>query len=223
MRRNISPDEQYPIKLPDGSVWPHTIFLKNFINHPNIQIGDYTYLNDFKLPVDDVRHLLVPYMHPGVPEKLIIGKFVQIANGVQIITSSANHQMNGFSTYPFAVFGEPWSSSYVPIWPNKGDTIIGNDVWIGHESLIMPAVSIGDGVIIASRSVVTKDVPPYSIVGGNPAKVIRRRFDDQTIAALLEIKWWDWSIEVINQNITAIVGCDIEVMRAIGAESSRHE
>jgi virginiamycin A acetyltransferase len=209
MTKSISPNEQYPVKLPNGNSWPHTIFLKNFIDHPRIHIGDYTYYNDFRLPVADVRQLLVPYMHPGAPEKLIIGKFVQIANGVQIITGSANHQMNGFSTYPFAVFGEPWSSAYEPKWPNKGDTIIGNDVWIGHESLIMPAVSIGDGAIIASRSVVTKDVPPYAIVAGNPAKVIRYRFDDKTIAILLEIKWWDWPIEKINQNIAAIVEGDI--------------
>ncbi len=210
MPSNVSPNEPYPVKLPDGSAWPHTIFLKNFIDHPNIQIGDYTYFNDFRLPVNDVRQLLVPYMHLGAPEKLIIGKFVQIASGVQIITSSANHQMDGFTTYPFAVFGEPWSSCYEPKWPNKGNTIIGNDVWIGHEAMIMPAVSIGDGAIIASRSVVTKNVPPYSIVAGNPAKVIRHRFDDKTIAMLLAMKWWDWPIEKINQNIAAIVQGDIE-------------
>lgn len=213
MTNAISPNQQYPVKMSNGDVWPHTIFLKNFIDHPNIQIGDYTYFNDFSLPVKDVRQLLAPYMHPFAPEKLIIGKFVQIAHGVQIITSSANHQMDGFSTYPFNVFGEPWSSSYEAKWPNKGDTIIGNDVWIGHQALIMPAVTIGDGVIIASRSVVTKDVPAYAIVGGNPAKVIRYRFDDKTIAVLQEIKWWDWSIEKINQNLAAIVGGDINKLK----------
>jgi virginiamycin A acetyltransferase len=214
----VSPNEKFPVKLPDGSAWPHTIFLKNVIEHPNIHIGDYTYYNDFRLPVNDVRQLLVPYMHLGAPEKLVIGKFVQIAHGVQIITSSANHQMDGFSTYPFVVFGEPWSSSYEAKWPNKGDTMIGNDVWIGHEALIMPAVSIGDGSIIASRSVVTKDVPPYSIVGGNPAKVIRHRFDSETIATLLEIKWWDWPIDTINQHIAAIVGGDIEVLKNVNVK-----
>ena len=213
MTKTINPNEKYPVKLPDDSAWPHTIFLKNFINHPNIKIGDYTYFNDFRLPVDDVRQLLVPYMHQGAPEKLIIGKFVQIAHGVQFITSSANHQMDGFSTYPFAVFGEPWSSSYETRWPNKGDTIVGNDVWIGHESLIMPAVSIGDGAIIASRSVVTKDIPPYTIVAGNPAKVIRKRFDEETMLSLLEIKWWDWPIEVIHKNIATIVAADIDTLK----------
>lgn len=215
MTKTINPNEKFPVKLPDGSVWHYTIFLKNFINHPHIQIGDYTYFNDFRLPVDDVRQLLVPYMHPAAPEKLIIGKFVQIAHGVQFITSSANHPMDGFSTYPFAVFGEPWSTRYEARWPNKGDTIIGNDVWIGHEALIMPAVSIGDGVIIASRSVVTKDVPPYTIVAGNPAKIIRKRFDEKTITSLLEIKWWDWAIEMINKNIAAIVAFDIDELKKI--------
>lgn len=210
MTTQIDPSKKFPINLSDGSgYWPHTIFLKNFIDQPNIQIGDYTYYNDFRLPVDNVRQLIAPYMHPSVPEKLIIGKFVQIAHGVQFITSSANHQMDGFSTYPFAVFGEPWASNYKAKWPNKGDTKVGNDVWIGHEALIMPGVSIGDGAIIASRSVVTKDVPPYTIVGGNPAKIIRRRFDDNTIAQLLEIKWWDWPIETISNNISAIVAADI--------------
>lgn len=211
----INSSDKYPVKLPDGSDWPHTIFLKNVIDHPRIQIGDYTYYNDFRLPVEDVRQLLVPYMHAGAPEHLIIGKFVQIAHGVQIVTSSANHQMDGFSTYPFSVFGEPWSSNYEAKWPNKGDTTIGNDVWIGHQALIMPAVTIGDGAIIASRSVVTKDVPAYSIVAGNPAKVVRYRFNDQTIAALLEIKWWDWPIEKINKNIAAIVGGDIDVLKSL--------
>lgn len=211
----IDPKDKYPVKLPGGGFWPHTIYLKNFIDHPNIQIGDYTYLNDFRLPVDDVRQLLVPYMHIAAPEKLTIGKFVQIAHGVQIITSSANHQMDGFSTYPFVVFGEPWASSYEPKWPNKGNTIIGNDVWIGHEALIMPAITIGDGAIIASRSVVTKDVPPYAIVAGNPAKVIRKRFDDQVIADLLQIAWWNCPIEVINKNIAVIVGADIQKLKKL--------
>lgn len=212
--KNINPNEQLPVKLPDGTAWPHTIFLKNFIDHPRIHIGDYTYYNDFRLPVSDVRQLLVPYMHAAAPEKLTIGKFVQIAHGVQFITSSANHQMDGFSTYPFCVFGEPWVSCYAPSWPNKGDTEVGNDVWIGHEALIMPAVTIGDGAIVASRSVVTKDVPAYAIVAGNPAKIIRMRFDEQIIAALLKIKWWDWPIEKINQHLPAIVGGDIAALEA---------
>lgn len=212
---SINPNQRLPVKLPNGDNWPHTIFLKNYIDHPHIQIGDYTYYNDFRLPVSDVRQLLVPYMHAGAPERLIMGKFVQIAHGVQIITSSANHQMDGFSTYPFGVFGEPWSSGYTAEWPNKGDTLIGNDVWIGHQAIIMPAITIGDGAVIASGSVVTKDVAPYTIVGGNPAKKIRQRFDDHIISRLLDIKWWDWPIEKINRNLAVIVGADIKTLEEI--------
>jgi virginiamycin A acetyltransferase len=206
--------EKQPVKLPDGTVWPHTVFLKNYIDHPHISIGDYTYFNDFRLPVADVRRLLVPYMHLTAPEKLVIGKFVQIAHGTQFITSSANHQMSGFSTYPFAVFGA-WSQCYQPDLPNKGDTIVGNDVWFGHESLIMPAISIGDGAIIASRSVVTKNVPPYTIVGGNPARIIRKRFEESIINELLTIQWWHWPIELITKNMAAIVSADINLLKMI--------
>lgn len=213
MKPPINPNEKFPVTTSDGTPWPHTIFLKNFIDQPNIQIGDYTYYNDFRLPVNNLRQLLAPYMHPNVPEKLIIGKFGQIAHGTQFITSSANHQMDGFSTYPFSVFGEPWSKSYEAKWPNKGDTIVGNDVWIGHESLIMPAVTIGDGAIIASRSIVTKNIPPYAIVAGNPAKIIRMRFDDKTIAQLLKIKWWDWPIEKISKKLSDIVGANIKSLK----------
>lgn len=213
MKNRIDPNQLHPVGLPDGNAWPHTIFLKNAINHPNIQIGDYTYYNDFRLPVSDVRQLLVPYMHAAAPEKLTIGKFTQIAHGVQIITSSANHQMDGFSTYPFTVFGEPWSTGYEAVWPNKGDTVIGNDVWIGHEALIMPAVTIGDGAIIASRSVVTKSVPAYSIVAGNPAKIIRMRFSEDIIAELLRLRWWDWPIENINTSLKLIVAADIDGLK----------
>lgn len=215
MTKTINPNQTHPVTQSNGEAWPHTIFLRNFIDQPNIEIGDYTYLNDFRLPVENVRQLLIPYLHPASPEKLYIGKFTQIAHGVQIITSSANHQMDGFSTYPFNVFGEPWASAYKANWPQKGNTMIGNDVWIGHEALIMPGVTIGDGAIIASRSVVTKDVLPYTIVAGHPAKVIRQRFDDETIMQLLQIKWWDWPLEVITANLEAIVGADIERLKSI--------
>lgn len=220
MNDAIDPNQAYPITLPNGDTWKATRFLKAFLDHPNIIIGDYTYYNDFRENIGDVRQLLVPYLHPNAPEKLLIGKFVQIAHGTQFITSSANHQMNGFSTYPFSVFGSPWSEVYQAEWPNKGDTVVGNDVWLGHESLIMPAVTIGDGAIIAARSVVTKDVPPYTIVGGNPARVIRKRFSDEIIDQLLTIQWWHWPINVITKNITHIVNADIVCLERIHADNS---
>jgi len=211
----MDPDTIFPVTMQNGETWPHTVFMKNVIDHPNILIGDYTYYNDFIYDIEDFKKLIAPYLHPGAPEKLIIGKFVQIGHGTQFITSSAVHQMDGFSSYPFAVFGGSFREAYTPNWPNKGDTIIGNDCWFGHNSLIMPAVHIGDGAIIASGSVVTKNVPPYTIVGGNPAKPIRQRFDDETIKALLEIKWWDWPVETITKNIKHIVAKDINKLQAV--------
>lgn len=207
----VNPNLINPVTMSNGEVWPHTYFLKNVINHPNITIGNYSYYNDFSRP-DDIRQVLVPYLHPGAPEHLTIGKFVQIAHGVQIITSSANHQMDGFSSYPFAVFGDEWAQAYDAIWPNKGDTIIDHDVWLGHQSLIMPAVTIGAGAIVAARAVVTKDVPPYAIVAGNPARVVRMRFDDATISKLLACAWWHWPIEHITANIKHIVAADLDAL-----------
>ncbi|MDF1646202.1 MAG: CatB-related O-acetyltransferase [Legionellaceae bacterium] len=215
----INPLNKYPIKQSNGETWPHTLFLKSCIDQPNITVGEYSYYNDFSAELLDVRQKLMPYMHPSAPEKLIIGKFVQIAHGVQIITSSANHPMDGISTYPFSVFGEPWSNAYEPKWPNKGDTHIGDDVWIGHQALIMPAVSIGPGAIIGSGSVVTKDVPPYTLVAGNPAKIIRKRFDETTIETLLEIQWWHWPIETITNNLKHITTSNIEQLKKIAENS----
>ena len=140
---------------------------------------------------------------------------MKIAHGVQIITSSANHQMDGFSTYPFNVFGEPWASAYQANWPSAGDNIIGHDVWIGHQALIMPGVTIGSGAIIGSGSVVTKDVAPYSIVAGNPAKVIRPRFEPLVIEALLAIEWWHWPIDKITKHLKIITAADIDALKAL--------
>ena len=211
----INPLEKHPITQSNGEAWPHTMFLKSCIEQANITIGEYSYYNDFSINLTDVRQTLMPYMHPSAPEQLIIGKFVQIAHGVQIITSSANHQMDGFSTYPFAVFGEPWCSAYKATWPNPGNTMIGDDVWIGHQALIMPAVTIGPGAMIGAGSVVTKDVAPYTIVAGNPAKMIRKRFDDDVIHALLNIQWWNWPIEIITSNLKHITACDIEKLKHV--------
>ena len=189
------------------------LFLKNFIANPNIQIGDYTYYDGRghgeKFEAENVIFART--------SKLIIGKFCQIAYGTKFLLSDANHQMSGFSTFPFFIFGQmgegcPEWADYEVILSNKGDTQIGNDVWFGHEAMIMPAVKIGDGAIIAARSVVVKDVPPYAIVGGNPAKIIRNRFSDEIIDRLLQIQWWNWDYEKITRHIPAIVGADIEAL-----------
>ncbi len=155
------------------------------------------------------------YLFPFIGDKLIIGKFCALARGVKFIMNGANHKMDGFSTYPFYIFGNGWEiAAPAPgTLPNKGNTIIGNDVWIGYDALIMPGVTIGDGAIVAARSVVTSDVPAYAIAGGNPAKVIRRRFSDETIASLLNIAWWDWDILKITRNLDAISAADLELLR----------
>ncbi len=179
----------------------------------------YTYYNDFDLiPGDDYERKIAPYLYEGVPGALIIGRFCSIAHGVQFLTSAANHQYDGFSTYPFAVFGQEWSRSYQPNYPISPDNEVRNDVWIGHNATIMPGVKIGSGAIIGACSVVTKDVPDYCIAAGNPAKIIRQRFDDKTIKMLLEIQWWNWPEDKIFSNIQSIVGQDIEKLISIHKE-----
>lgn len=188
-----------------------TIYLKSVINDPNIIVGEYTMYNDF---VNDPIHFEknnVLYHYPINHDRLVIGKFCSIACGARFLFNSANHTQSSLSTYPFPLFFEEWTlerSDVTDSWDNKGDIIIGNDVWIGYEAVIMAGVTIGDGAIIGTRAVVTKDVPPYTIVGGVPAKPIRKRFPDEVNLALLELQWWDWSKERIAQNIGAIKsGC----------------
>lgn len=205
----LSPDTKYPIAKATKDV----IFLKNFIQNPNIQIGDYTYY-DGRSQAENFETENVIFARTC---KLIIGKFCQLAYGTKFILSDANHQMSGFSTYPFFIFGKmgegcPEWQDYEVNLSNKGDTIVGNDVWFGHESIVMPAVKIGDGAIIAARAVVTKNVAPYTIVGGNPAQSIRKRFSDKMIYQLLKIQWWNWEYEKITRNIKAIVGADIQAL-----------
>ena len=171
-------------------------FLKNVVDNPNIIIGDYTYYDDPENVENFNSNVL--YHFDFIGDKLCIGKFCQIATNVRFIMNGANHATNGFSTFPFKAFGSEWQD--IPLTPDyKGDTVIGNDVWLGYDAMIMPGVKIGDGAIIASRSVVTKDVEPYSIVGGNPAHLIRKRFDEQTINKLTELAWWNWSFEEITK------------------------
>lgn len=161
-------------------------FLKNILSAPNIIVGDYTYYDDFETVENFKKN--VKYHFDFTGDKLIIGKFCQIASGVEFIMNGGNHLVDAISTFPFSIFGNGWESAMEgKTFPNKGNTEIGNDVWIGYRSLIMPGVRIGDGAIIATASVVTKDIPPYSISGGNPAQLIRMRFDEKTIEELLQI------------------------------------
>ena len=204
---NPNPNEPYFIPQTE-----RTVFLKTVIKNPNIIVGDYTYYDD---PIDvNNFEKNVLYHFDFIGDKLIIGKFCQIATNVQFVMNGGSHHLGGISSFPFITFQSYWPE--VPFIPNrKKDTVIGNDVWIGYNATIMPGVTIGDGAIIGTKSVVTKDVMPYEIVGGNPAKPIRKRFDDETIAFLLELKWWDWSIEKIRMNLKAIMNADFDVLKQI--------
>lgn len=193
--------------------FPQVCFIKNTVTNPNIIIGDYTCYDDLEDSENFERNVL--YHYPFIGDKLVIGKFCALATGVKFIMNGANHQMSGFSTYPFNIFGSGWErvTPKPEELPFKGDTVIGNDVWIGYEAVIMPGVKIGDGAIVAAKSVVVKDVTPYAVVGGNPASLLRQRFPDEIINALLEIAWWNWDIEKITRNLEKIVGADIEALK----------
>ena len=212
MKKNSGPkkDEIYPM---DGV--KRLCFLKNIIKNPNIIVGDYTYYDDFKNPLNFEGNVL--YHFDFIGDKLIIGKFCAIASGVKFIMNGANHNINSFTTYPFGAFGKGWEAGIDSLKniSSKGDTVIENDVWIGMGATIMPGVKIGNGAIVATKSVVTKDVEPYSIVGGNPAKLIKKRFDDEIIKLLLEAKWWDWSIEKITKNIEILSGNELDKLKSL--------
>lgn len=190
-------------------------FLKAVVSNPMIEVGDYTYYDDPKGVERFEENVL--YHFPFIGDRLIIGRFCQIAAETKFIMNGGNHRTGGFSTFPFFIFGGDWSGRIEgEADPNvRGDTIVGNDVWFGYDALIMPGVTVGDGAIIATRSVVTKDVPPYAVVAGNPAKVVKMRFDPRTIERLLAIKWWDWDIETISAHIPQICGLDLDALEAV--------
>ncbi|MGL5806618.1 MAG: Vat family streptogramin A O-acetyltransferase [Xenococcaceae cyanobacterium] len=187
-------------------------FIKNTVSNPNI-IGDYTYYDDPEDSENFDRNVL--YHFPFVSDRLIIGKFCALARDVKFIMNGANHEISGFSTYPFHIFGNGWEkvTPQPGELPYKGDTVVGNDVWIGYEAVVMPGIHIGDGAIIAAKSVVVGNVSPYTIVGGNPAKQIRQRFSDEVVKVLLDIAWWDWEIEKITRNLDKIVAADLDALR----------
>lgn len=208
---NNIPDKNqiFPIKGYD-----RLCFLKNIIKNPNIKVGDYTYYDDFEDVYNFEKN--VKYHFDFIGDKLIIGKFCMIASDVTFIMNGGNHLTDAISTYPFAIFGEDWSKAMDgKSYPIKKDTIIENDVWIGHNTTIMPGVKIGHGAIIATHSTVVKDVMPYTIVGGNPAKEIKKRFTEKNINTLLDLRWWDWDIKKITEHLELITSNNINELEEL--------
>jgi virginiamycin A acetyltransferase len=199
------PDTRHPI-----AGVTRTGFLKPFITRPNIVVGDYTYYDDPGGPGCFEANVL--YHFDFIGDRLVIGKFCSIGAGTKFVMNGGNHHTTWMTTYPFPIFGHGWEAAMPASWPNKGDTVVGNDVWFGYDALVMPGITIGDGAIVATRAVVTKDVPPYAIVGGNPATVLRYRFDAPTIAGLLAVRWWDWDVEKITRNVRAICGSEVAAL-----------
>ncbi|XYK82504.1 MAG: CatB-related O-acetyltransferase [Labrenzia sp.] len=209
------PDHTYPF---NGE--PHTVFLKNVITRPNIEVGDYTYYHDDTHAAEfETRN--VRYHFDFVGDKLRIGRFCALASGTTFIMNGANHAMTGFSTYPFNIFGNGWEEGFDPatIFDHlRGDTLVQHDIWFGTNSVIMPGVTICSGAIIGAHAVVASDIPPFAIAVGNPARVIKMRFDERTIDRLLDIAWWDWPVEKISRNLSAIRASDIEALETAALE-----
>lgn len=204
--------------IPQWKIYPRsqghsTVYLRNVVTDPSITVGEYTTYDDFVRDPRDFQRNNVLYHYPINQERLAIGKFCSIACGAKFLFNSANHALGSLSTYPFPIFFEEWDLPVEDIpraWDNHGDIVVGNDVWIGYEAVILAGVTIGDGAVVGARAVVTRDVPPYTIVGGVPAKPIRKRFSDGVIQRLLELKWWDWPEERIAANLEAIQSGDIQ-------------
>lgn len=185
-------------------------FLRNFVTRPNIEVGDYTYYDDPRGCERFEDNVL--YHFDFIGDRLVIGRFCSIAADTRFIMNGGNHATDWFTTFPFPVFGGGWEAAQPAAWPNKGDTVVGNDVWFGYASTIMPGVQIGHGAIIATKSVVTKDVESFAIVGGNPATRIRYRFDEDVRRTLLEIAWWDWDAAKITRNVQSICSNDLDAL-----------
>ena len=207
--------------IPQWKIYPRsqghsTVYLQNVVTDPSISVGDYTIYDDFVNDPRDFQRNNVLYHYPINRERLVIGKFCSIACGAKFLFNSANHTLRSLSTYIFPVLFEEWGLDVARIpeaWDNRGDIVIGNDVWIGYDAVVLAGVTVGDGAIIAARAVVTKDVPPYTIVGGVPARPIRRRFSDSEIDQLLELKWWDWPEGKIARSIGVIQSGDLEGLK----------
>ncbi|MDO5656877.1 MAG: CatB-related O-acetyltransferase [Paracoccus sp. (in: a-proteobacteria)] len=209
------PHAPHPMRFAGGEINRGLVHLNRVIDHPNIHIGDYSYASSFD-PPDDWAARLAPYLYEGAPEHLHIGRFCQIADRVRFVTASANHPMKGISTYPFAIFDHARMAHYMAEIGTLPDTVIGHDVWIGDGATILPGARIGDGVIIGAAAVVGGIVPDYAVMAGNPARMIRRRFSEDDIETLRNLRWWDWPAERIAQAIPALASGDVAALGRLG-------
>ena len=220
-----APETVHPLILPDGTPHEGTVFLRPVIDHPRWEVGDYTYASAFDPPADPAGWALrlAPWLHPFSPERLVLGRFCQIADGVRFVTSSANHRHDGLSTYPFAVFQGRFAEGAPSLPPESAfhDTVIGNDVWIGAGATILPGARIGDGVIVGAGAVVGGCVPPYTVVAGNPARIQRRRVPEEVARRLVRIAWWHWPIDRILASEAEICGGDAEALERVAAQAQK--
>lgn len=211
MRKFPDPNELFP------NEYKTTCFIKNAVKAPNVFIGDYTYYDSDTAP-DEFEKNNILFNYPVFGDKLVIGKFCQIAHGTRFIMGAANHRFSSATTYPFNIIGGAWAEiapAHLGELPHKGDTVIGNDVWFGRNCVVMPGVKIGDGAIVAAHSVVTRNVQPYTLVGGNPARFVKKRFDDDLIALLQELKWWDFPPEQLADFLPHLVSPDLEKLKTV--------
>ncbi len=208
----LDSSSRHPLVDLTGKPHTQTVHLARVITHPNISVGDFTYYNDFD-PVEDYAARIAPYLYPGAPERLVIGRFCQIAHGVRFL-AAANHPMDGFSTYPFSMFDHSLMAHYGGMFAPKPDTVIGHDVWIGQEAKVMPGVTIGNGAVIGAGAVVARDVPAWSIVVGNPGRVLRQRFPDPVIALLDRLAWWDLPLDEIRNLVPVLASGDVPALEA---------
>jgi virginiamycin A acetyltransferase len=204
----LSPDTLRPV-----AAAPSIVFLKPLLkDHPKASAGDYSYFHSFDDPESFAEN--IKYAFDFIEDRLVIGKFCSIAHGASFVLNGGNHFADRLSTYPFPIFGEAFGAPDPGPWPNKGGITIGHDVWIGWDATILPGVTVGDGAIIATKAVVASDVPPYAIVAGNPAKVVKYRLPEAYIARMLEIAWWDWPVERIAAASTALMQADVVALEA---------
>jgi len=212
-----------PLLAPDPTVLhpiagqERVVFLRPLVQSAKIDVGEYTYYDSDEDPLAFERDAV---LYAFGPERLIIGRFCAIASRVRFLMPGANHADRGPSTYPFGVFGAGWAATMDVVMsaPSRGDTVVGHDVWLGYSALVLPGVQIGHGAVVAAASVVAGDVPPYAIVAGNPARVVRTRYSDQDVARLLRAAWWNWPIDVVTEHVRTIMTGTAAELEAIAAE-----